>query len=164
MTSHPHRRQVLLFLVALILPSAALVGLGLRMLAQERELAQSRLADEQRRAVALIRQDILGRLERIKLEELGALATAPARGEERSYLNPEVALVATVVEGHPDCRGRVGTRYKVLNPSHPHRTFLDSSNKPNWRNLEGTTTEPLSPSTAKHLRRLATPLNRDMRG
>ena len=99
MTSHPHRRQVLLFLVALILPSAALVGLGLRMLAQERELAQSRLADEQRRAVTLIRQEILGRLERIKLEELGALATEPARGGARSYLNPEVELVATTVEG-----------------------------------------------------------------
>lgn len=99
MTSHPHGRQVLLFLVALILPSAALVGLGLRMLAQERELAQSRLADEQRRAVTLIRQDILGRLERMKLEELGALATEPARGETRSYLNPQVELVATVAEG-----------------------------------------------------------------
>jgi signal transduction histidine kinase len=99
MTSHPHRRQVLLFLVALIIPSAALVGLGLRMLAQERELAQSRLTDEQRRVVTLIRQDILGRLERTKLEELGALATEPARGENRSYLNPEVELVATIVEG-----------------------------------------------------------------
>jgi signal transduction histidine kinase len=99
MTSHPHRRQVFLFLVALILPSAALVGLGLRMLAQERELAGSRQAEEQRRTAALIRQEILGRLERIKLEELGVLASEPARGQAYSYQNPEVALVAIMVDG-----------------------------------------------------------------
>lgn len=99
MTSRPHRRQVLLFLVALILPSAALVGLGLRMLAQERELAESRLANEQRRAVAQIRLEILGHLERIKLEELGALAAEPARLENRAYDNPALRLVASVEDG-----------------------------------------------------------------
>lgn len=48
MAQHGHRRQVLLFLVAIILPCAVLVALGLRMVGQERELREKRLADERR--------------------------------------------------------------------------------------------------------------------
>jgi signal transduction histidine kinase len=82
-----------------MLPSAVLVGVGLRVIAQERELAETRVADEWLRAVGQIRQDLLSRLERIKLEELGALTSKSEPVRARAYVNPEVQLVATVEDG-----------------------------------------------------------------
>jgi len=38
MSARGHRRQVLLFLVAIVVPSTVLVALSLRMIGQEREL------------------------------------------------------------------------------------------------------------------------------
>ena len=56
MASYTHRRQVPLFLLAIILPCAVLVALGLRMIGQERELAEKRLEDERGRLSGQIRQ------------------------------------------------------------------------------------------------------------
>ena len=99
MVSHAPRRQIGLFLIAIILPSAVLVALGVRMIGQERELAEKRLADDRRRAVAQIRQDLLAKLETIKLEELTAPTDREAGGPSRSYVNPAVALVALIKDG-----------------------------------------------------------------
>ena len=93
------RREIVLFLIALILPSAVLVGLGLRMIAQERELAETRVADEWLSAVGRIRQEILNRLEGIKLQELRADASDDEYATAYSYVNPEVRLVASVDDG-----------------------------------------------------------------
>jgi len=56
MTAHGHRRQVLLFLIAIILPCAVLVVLGLRMVRQEQELGERCMADERRRMTSQLRQ------------------------------------------------------------------------------------------------------------
>ena len=61
-----------------MVPSLVLVALSLRMISQERELAEKRLAEEQRRQVSEIRQELLARLERIKLQEVSAFATQAA--------------------------------------------------------------------------------------
>lgn len=61
------RRQLVLLVVALIVPCLVLVVLSLRMLAQERELAAKRLDDERRQIVAAVRQELLVRLESVKL-------------------------------------------------------------------------------------------------
>ncbi|MBI2187621.1 MAG: c-type cytochrome [Acidobacteria bacterium] len=77
----PHRRvrtrQVLLFVLAIGLPCLVLVALSLRMLAQERELAEKRLADERRRMAADVRQDLLTRLERLRLQAAGTVHADP---------------------------------------------------------------------------------------
>jgi hypothetical protein len=49
MYSTGHRRQVILFLVAVVVPSLVVIALGLRMIAQERELNRTRLEEELRR-------------------------------------------------------------------------------------------------------------------
>ena len=49
MSQRGHRRQILLFLVAVIVPSVVLVALSLRMIGQERELTEKRLLDEHHR-------------------------------------------------------------------------------------------------------------------
>lgn len=57
-----HRRQVWLFVLVVLLPSAILVALGARMLSQERELTGKRVADDQRRLAQDARRDMLRRI------------------------------------------------------------------------------------------------------
>ena len=92
MSQRRHRRQILLFLLAVIVPSMVLVAISLRMIGQERELAEKRLADEQRRRVSDINQQLLTRLERIKLKQVSALAQSKQAVAAISE-NAEVALV-----------------------------------------------------------------------
>ncbi len=99
MASYTHRRQVPLFLLAIILPCAVLVALGLRMIEQERELAENRLNDERARVTGQIRQDLASRLERIAVQEAAALVTQPDRALLSRYENPAVVLVARVTDG-----------------------------------------------------------------
>ena len=99
MASRPHRREVVLFLIALILPSAVLVGLGLRMIAQERVAAEARVADEWGGTVRQIRLDLLSRLESIKHEEIEALSSIAGQGHSHRYVNSEVELIATLEDG-----------------------------------------------------------------
>jgi signal transduction histidine kinase len=99
MAAHAHRRQVLLFLAAIFLPCSVLVGLGLRMITQERELADKRLADERSRVTNQTRQTLTSQLERIALQQATALAAEPERASSRRYRHPAVALVARVADG-----------------------------------------------------------------
>ena len=99
MASRAHRRQILLFLIAIILPCSVLVALGVRMIGQERELSEKRLVDEQRRISSQIRQELLARLERIKFQEVGALAAQPGGTPLGEYENRAVALVVRVERG-----------------------------------------------------------------
>jgi len=95
-----HRKQVLLFLVTVFLPSLILVALTLRIVTQERELAQKRVADEHERIAREIGQAVLARLEKIKLQEAAASAAEPRHISRRRYLNAEVVFVAKVVDNH----------------------------------------------------------------
>ncbi len=85
----PHR-QSLLFLGAVIVPSVVLVALGVRAIGQENELAEKRAFEERRRTVALARQEILARLESIKLR---------AAAGQVSPTDRDVAFVARVASG-----------------------------------------------------------------
>jgi signal transduction histidine kinase len=76
-----------------------LVGFGLRMIAQERQLAEERVADEWLTAVGQIRQQLLDGLESIKYAELAAVASETGRIRERAYLNPEVRLISALDGG-----------------------------------------------------------------
>jgi signal transduction histidine kinase len=99
MAPQSHRRQVILFLAAVLFPCAALLGLGLRLVIQERELASARLVEERRRVIREIRQDLSARLERTALRQVTALATQPGLLEARSYDDSAVVLVAQVSGG-----------------------------------------------------------------
>ena len=66
---------MLLFLVSLAIPAVVLLALGLRLIAQERELSEKHAADEQRRLAREVSQQVLARLERLKIRQLTALAT-----------------------------------------------------------------------------------------
>ena len=97
MASLPHRRQVFLFLVAVLFPSVVLVVLGIRMIGQEQELAEQRVADDRRRAVTDIGDVLLAELDRIRLETLTDLRDSPSN--LRVYAHPAVRLVARIENG-----------------------------------------------------------------
>lgn len=98
MASQSHRRQVFLFLAAVLLPCLALVALGLRLVVQERELGVARLEEERRRATRQLRQDLSSQLERIALRQATALAAQPELLQARTYDDSVVVLVARFSE------------------------------------------------------------------
>jgi len=63
-------RRLPLLLLAILIPSATVLALGLKTTRQERELAEKRQADARARALTDARQTLLTRLERARLAEL----------------------------------------------------------------------------------------------
>lgn len=94
--SFGHRRQILLFLIAVFLPSLVLIIFSVRMIGQEKELAQKRLSEERRRVALEIGRHLLFQLEHIKFQETNALADSETTPTDMNYANPEVVLVAPV--------------------------------------------------------------------
>lgn len=95
-----NRRQNLLFIGAVVVPSTVLLLFGARMVRQERDLAASRSREERRRSVALTQQELLTRLETIKLRAV--------RGQAGPG-DAEVALVARVKAGQVRLPWQAGT-------------------------------------------------------
>lgn len=96
MKGRSHRKQILLFSLAVMLPSLILIFLTIRMINQEKELAQKRMVEERRRIANEIGQHLLVRLENIKLQETTAAAKWDILPAEISYSNPELVLLCTV--------------------------------------------------------------------
>ena len=84
------RRELLLFLVAILTPCLVLVVLSLRILDQERQLEQKRAAEEREQQVAWLSQDLISRLERTKVD----LAFSPV-----SATDELIAFVGTLRSG-----------------------------------------------------------------
>jgi signal transduction histidine kinase len=101
MKGRSHRKQILLFLVTVLLPSLVLIGLTVRMIGQEKELAQKRLTEERRRIAREIGQNFLVRLESIKLQEVSAVSEHQLLSSGMDYMNPEVVLICPVEGRQP---------------------------------------------------------------
>src|SRR2546426_11727706 len=96
MPQRNHRRRIILFLVAIVVPSLVLVVLSLRMISQERELTEKRLLDEQHRRTSEIRQELLAHLERIKLKQVRVLANQTNGISPADYGDAELVFVGLV--------------------------------------------------------------------
>jgi two-component system phosphate regulon sensor histidine kinase PhoR len=83
-------RHSLLFLGAVILPSALVIALGFRMIRQEDALEEKRARERNEHTVELVRQELMTRLESLKLRA--------ASGQVKP-LDPDVSLVAPVESG-----------------------------------------------------------------
>jgi len=99
MASYAHRRQVLLFLVAVVLPCTVLVVLGVRLISQERELRESRLADERRLITRQVRQELSVRLDDIKQNEATRLQADARQILTTQFTDSAVVLVARLRNG-----------------------------------------------------------------
>jgi signal transduction histidine kinase len=84
------RRHTLLFIGAVVVPSAVLLALGVRTIRQEEELAEKRRSEEKIRVIGLVRQELLTRLEGIALRAASGQLTPRDR---------EIALVARLESG-----------------------------------------------------------------
>lgn len=90
MPRRDHRKRALLFLAAVLLPSAVLVGTTIHLIRQQRELAVRRAAEE--RALLALR---IGQELQEHLRTLGdQLSLTPLPFEEGGVLAAEPALVA----------------------------------------------------------------------
>lgn len=91
---HFHNKQLLLFLIALVLPCSVLIVLTWQVIGQQKELTVKRQADERQRIVQEIGRDLLTRLEDIKLHEVSAGSMGATSLDTLDYTRPEVILVA----------------------------------------------------------------------
>jgi len=89
-----HHKRVLLFLVAVVLPSTVLVVLTWHMIGQQQELSEKRLADERRRMATEIGQKLLVRLEDVKLHEVSTTASGAQSLDTLVYTSVDVSLTA----------------------------------------------------------------------
>jgi len=91
-----YKRQVFLFLAAILVPAAVLVGLASRILYQDRELAAKRAADQRRIAVDQLRRELDAHLEAIKLQEINRLIRSLHVSQAQDSNNPAVIFTARV--------------------------------------------------------------------
>jgi signal transduction histidine kinase len=89
-----HKRQILLFLVAILVPAGVLLGLMGRIVYQDRELAAKRAVDQRHAAVDQVRRELSSRLEAIKLQEINRLMRSPNSGMARRSENSAVIFTA----------------------------------------------------------------------
>jgi signal transduction histidine kinase len=91
-----HKRQILLFLVAIFIPAAVLIGLAGRLVYQDQELAAKRAVDQRRAAVDQLRREFTARLEAIKLQEINGLIRSRNSTPSPDSGNPAVVFIATI--------------------------------------------------------------------
>jgi len=91
-----YKRQVFLFLAAILVPAAVLVGLASRILYQDRELATKRTGDQRRIAVDQLRRELDAHLEAIKLQEINRLIRSLGPNPAQDSGNPAVIFTARV--------------------------------------------------------------------
>jgi signal transduction histidine kinase len=98
MARRGHRRQILLFSIAVLFPCLVVIALGLRITRQERELADKRVADERRRRIGETRELLTAKLQGIAILEVDAWSRRQSTGSPAPRSRAEVALVGRVVQ------------------------------------------------------------------
>ena len=91
-----HKRQIFLFLAAILAPAGVLIGLAGRLIYEDRELATKRAADQRRAAVDQLRRELSSRLEAIKLQEINRLMRPPDSSGARGSENPAMVFIASL--------------------------------------------------------------------
>jgi signal transduction histidine kinase len=89
-------RRIALLLSAILIPTAAVILLGLRVVRQDNELAARRASEQRRDALDQLRRELTARLQALRLEQVNRLI-----GESGSRLPPDspIVFVASVVKG-----------------------------------------------------------------
>ena len=88
-------RRIALLLSAILIPTAAVLLLGVRVVRQERELSARRASEQRREALDQLRRELTARLQALRLEEVNRVL-----GESGGRLPPDspIVFVAPVVE------------------------------------------------------------------
>ena len=91
-----HKRRILFFLAAVLVPAGALIGLAGRIVYQDRELAAKHAIDQRQAAVEQVRRELASRLETIKLQEMNRLMRPPDSRGTHGFASPAVIFTATL--------------------------------------------------------------------
>src|SRR5215472_19077728 len=91
-----HKRQILLFLTAILVPAGVLVGISGRLVYQDRELALKRAADRHRAAVEQLRRELAARLDAIRLQEINRQIRSAHSDAGQYSDNPAVVFTAVL--------------------------------------------------------------------
>ena len=94
-----HRKQIILFMAAVLIPSLTLILFTRQIVRQEKELSAKRTADDRERRAREIGQVLLLRLERMQLEEGQKEETLLTRPDEYRPGRPEIVMLGLVEEG-----------------------------------------------------------------
>jgi signal transduction histidine kinase len=97
-TDPRRKRQILLFIAAIFIPSAVLITLAVRLARQDVELAENRMADQRREALDQLRRELSARLETIKLQELNRLSAESPSPADSPTSDFPVLFVAPLVQ------------------------------------------------------------------
>ncbi|HEY7390886.1 MAG TPA: ATP-binding protein [Bryobacteraceae bacterium] len=91
-----HKRQILLFLSAILIPAGLLVGLSGRLMNQDRELALKRAADRRHAALEQLQRELVARLEAIRLAEINRQMRSGHADAAQYPDNPAVVFTAVL--------------------------------------------------------------------
>src|SRR5215472_16104403 len=91
-----HKRQILLFLSAILVPAGVLVGLSWCLLYQDRELSLKRAGDRHRAAVEQLRRELVARLDAIRLQEINRQIRSTHPDTAQYSDNPAVVFPAVL--------------------------------------------------------------------
>jgi signal transduction histidine kinase len=91
-----HKRQILLFLSAILVPAGVLVGLSGRLMYQDRELSLKRAGDRHRAAVEQLRRELVARLDAIRLQEINRQIRSTHSDTAQYSDNPAVVFTAVL--------------------------------------------------------------------
>ncbi|HVR34369.1 MAG TPA: histidine kinase dimerization/phospho-acceptor domain-containing protein [Methylomirabilota bacterium] len=97
MNQAPYLKQTILFLLAVVLPSSALVLLSLRMLGQERELAEKRSAERRELLGRQFGESLSARLREVA-DRVASLDARELQAGAWKRLDADLALVAVVTQ------------------------------------------------------------------
>jgi signal transduction histidine kinase len=111
------RRQALLFLIATLVPCVVLLALGLRLMAQERQLDDQRSVERRLLLVVQVRQELLSRLDGIKLRELTRAVASADKEPLGREPQAAVVFVGELVDG----------RVRLPWEGHPHAEMFRKS-------------------------------------
>ena len=98
-TDPRRKRQILLFLSAILIPTVVLITLATRLARQDAELAEKRMVDERLHTLEQLRRELTARLDTIKLQELNRISNEPGSIEPAPADFP-VVFVAPLVQNH----------------------------------------------------------------
>jgi len=94
--SRSRRRRVALLLAAVLVPAGVLVSLAVRLVRQEAELTEKRLADERRDATEQLRRELAARLDAVRLVAANRLAAQGSAVARRRTEDSPVVFTAAI--------------------------------------------------------------------
>jgi len=128
------RQPILLFILTVVFPGLVLTAFTLRMIRQEKELVQARMAEECQRIAAATGQGLLAHLESLKSQIEKSLGEYRDRGYRNTDPASEIELIAPIRddelclpwENQP-------VSHQELSASSEYRAFLEAGERAEFR-------------------------------